>query len=59
MEYLEHGIIFLIFLLAVRYLVQALLPSKDAGCAKGCGKKCAVANLEQAMEQLEKDWQGQ
>lgn len=55
MEYLEQGIILLLFLAAIGYLVSIFRPSKASGCSKGCGSQCAVGNLDQAMEQLEQD----
>lgn len=55
MEYLEQGIILIIFLAAIGYLISIFRPSKASGCSKGCGSQCAVGNLEQAMEQFEKD----
>lgn len=55
MEYIEHGLIFLIFLGAIGYLISIFRPSKATGCSKGCGNQCAVGNLEQAMEQFEQD----
>jgi hypothetical protein len=55
MEYLEQGIILVIFLAAIGYLISIFRPSKASGCSKGCGSQCTVGNLEQAMEQFEKD----
>lgn len=55
MEYLEQGIILLLFLAAIGYLVSIFRPSKASGCSKGCGSQCAVGNLDQAIEQLEQD----
>jgi len=56
MEYLEHGIILFLFLTAIAYLISIFRPSKASGCSKGCGSQCAVGNLEQAMEQFERDF---
>lgn len=54
-SYFEHLVVFLLFILSVRYLVSIFMPTKESACSKGCGKKCAVANLEAAMEQALKD----
>jgi len=56
MEYLEQGIILLLFLAAIGYLISIFRPSKASACSKGCGSQCAVGNLEQAMEQFERDF---
>lgn len=56
MEYLEHAIILILFLAAVAYLISIFRPSNASGCSKGCGSQCAVGNLEQAMEQFERDF---
>ena len=53
--YIEQGIIGLLFLLACRQLICVLRPQNYGGCSKGCGNKCAVGNLEKAMEQFEFD----
>lgn len=58
MEYLEHGIVFIVFVLALRYLFGVFSPDNESGCSKGCGNKCAVANLEKAMEAFEQDEHG-
>lgn len=52
--YIEQGIIGLLFLLAWWQLFRVFRPaSAGGGCSKGCGKQCAVAHFEKAMEQLE------
>lgn len=53
--YIEQAIIGLLFLLACWQLVRVLRPQTAGGCSKGCGSKCAVGNLEKAMEQFELD----
>ncbi|MGH1334933.1 MAG: hypothetical protein ACRBFS_02320 [Aureispira sp.] len=53
--YIEQAIIGGLFLLACRQLIQLFRPQTAGGCAKGCGSKCAIGNLEKAMEQFELD----
>jgi hypothetical protein len=56
MEHLEHIIILVIFLLAIRYIIQVFSPSNESGgCSKSCGNKCAVQHLSKTMEELEKN----
>ncbi|MCP2043011.1 FeoB-associated Cys-rich membrane protein [Pontibacter sp. HSC-36F09] len=53
----QNIIIFLIFAVAIAYMVRVIyrsvMPNKNAGCAKGCGG-CSAIDLSKIQKELEK-----